>query len=197
MSGRDPSWGDVIVNAITPNVCACEHAPPQQRLLSFSAPPSRAATESRSRRTRVLLVGALLCCINLLLFLCIPRATVRCSTQKNGWCGSWPGIPPTAQREPRPARGCLTLQDASTLSERYDHHDEAVTFLPLSLSHHDNWLQVSLNLSLRHEVARLIVWRVVRTRPVVPSAVSYADVREGNAPYSACEHGTHSHPTGT
>src|SRR3989441_9503859 len=29
-------------------------------------------------------------------------------------------------------------------------------------------------LLLRHEVARLIVWRVVRTRPVVPSAVSYA-----------------------
>ncbi len=55
----------------------------------------------------------------------------------------------------------------------------------------------SLNLSLRHEVARLIVWRVVRTRPVVPSAVSYADVREGNTPYRACGHGTHSHPTGT
>jgi hypothetical protein len=54
----------------------------------------------------------------------------------------------------------------------------------------------SLNLSLRHEVARLIVWHVV-TRPVVPSAVSYADVREGNAPYRACGHGTHSHSTGT
>src|SRR5262245_48667517 len=54
----------------------------------------------------------------------------------------------------------------------------------------------SLNLSLRHEVARLMVWHVV-TRPVVPSAVSYADVREGTAPYSACGHGTHSHPTGT
>src|SRR5215470_5128153 len=57
-------------------------------------------------------------------------------------------------------------------------------------------LRTSLNLSLRHEVARLIVWHVV-TRPVVPSAVSYADVREGNAPYSACGHGTHSLPTGT
>src|SRR6266571_4708520 len=55
----------------------------------------------------------------------------------------------------------------------------------------------SLNLSLRHEVARLIVWHVVSTRPVVPSAVSYADVREGNDPYRACGHGTHSHPTGT
>jgi hypothetical protein len=54
----------------------------------------------------------------------------------------------------------------------------------------------SLDLSLRHEGARLIVWHVV-TRPVVPSAVSYADVREGNAPYRACGHGTHSHPTGT
>jgi len=54
----------------------------------------------------------------------------------------------------------------------------------------------TLNLSLRHEVARLIVWHVV-TRPVVPSAVSYADVREGNAPYKACGHGTHNHPIGT
>src|SRR5215813_14272192 len=53
-----------------------------------------------------------------------------------------------------------------------------------------------LNFSLRHEVARLIVWHVV-TRPVVPSAVSYADGREGNAPSRACGHGTHSHPTGT
>src|SRR5215475_134311 len=50
---------------------------------------------------------------------------------------------------------------------------------------------------LRHEVARLIVWHTGVTRPAVPSAVSYADVREGNDPYRACEHGTHSHPTGT
>ena len=55
----------------------------------------------------------------------------------------------------------------------------------------------SLNLSLRHEVARLIVWHAFVTRPVVPSAVSYADVREGNDPYRACGHGTHSPPTGT
>src|SRR4029434_5546560 len=54
----------------------------------------------------------------------------------------------------------------------------------------------SLNLSVRHEVAWLIVWHVV-TRPVVPSAVSYADVRQGNDPYRACGHGTHSHATGT
>ena len=60
----------------------------------------------------------------------------------------------------------------------------------------DYELRMALNLSLRHEVARLIVWHVV-TRPVVPSAVSYADVREGNDSYSACGHGTHSHPTGT
>jgi hypothetical protein len=52
--------------------------------------------------------------------------------------------------------------------------------------------QKSLNVSLRHEVARLIVWHVV-TRPVVPLAVSYADVREGNDLYRACGHGTHSH----
>ena len=38
----------------------------------------------------------------------------------------------------------------------------------------------------------MIVWRVVRTRPAVPSAVSYEDVREGNAPSSALGHGTHS-----
>src|SRR5712691_3617141 len=50
---------------------------------------------------------------------------------------------------------------------------------------------------LRHEVARLIVWHAGVTRPAVPSAVSYADVREGNDPYRACGHGTHSHPTGT
>jgi hypothetical protein len=54
-----------------------------------------------------------------------------------------------------------------------------------------------LNFSLRHEVAWLIVWHGVVTRPVVPSAVSYADVREGNDPYRACGHGTHRHPTGT
>ena len=54
-----------------------------------------------------------------------------------------------------------------------------------------------LKVALRHEVARLIVWHVVVTRPVVPSAVSYEDVREGNALYRALGHGTHSHPTGT
>ena len=53
--------------------------------------------------------------------------------------------------------------------------------------------KLTLNLSLRHEVARLIVWHAFVTRPVVPLAVSYADVREGNAPYRACGHGTHSH----
>jgi hypothetical protein len=54
-----------------------------------------------------------------------------------------------------------------------------------------------LNLSLRHEVARLIVWHAVSTRPVVPSTVSYEDVREGNDLYRALGHGTHSFPTGT
>jgi hypothetical protein len=54
-----------------------------------------------------------------------------------------------------------------------------------------------LNLSLRHEVARLIVWHAVSTRPVVPSTVSYEDVREGNDPCRALGHGTHSFPTGT
>jgi len=59
------------------------------------------------------------------------------------------------------------------------------------------WLSVLLYGVLRHEVARLIVWHAVLTRPVVPSAVSYEEVREGNDPYSAFGHGTHSHPTGT
>ena len=54
----------------------------------------------------------------------------------------------------------------------------------------------SLNVSLRHEVARLIVWHAVSTRPVVPSAVSYEEVREGNDPYRALGHGTHSLLTG-
>jgi hypothetical protein len=56
---------------------------------------------------------------------------------------------------------------------------------------------VPLNLSLRHEVARLIVWHAVSIRPVVPSTVSYEEVREGNDPYRALGHGTHSFPTGT
>src|SRR5215813_4361245 len=60
-----------------------------------------------------------------------------------------------------------------------------------------HWCLTPLKFSLRHEVARLIVWHAVSTRPVVPSAVSYADVREGNDSYRACGHGTHSHPTGT
>src|SRR5437899_225561 len=34
-----------------------------------------------------------------------------------------------------------------------------------------------LHMALRHEVARLMVWHAVVTRPVVPSAVSYEDVR--------------------
>ena len=42
----------------------------------------------------------------------------------------------------------------------------------------------------------MIVWRGVRTRPAVPSAVSFEDVREGNDPYRALGHGTHSLWTG-
>src|SRR6266568_350291 len=50
---------------------------------------------------------------------------------------------------------------------------------------------------LRHEVARLIVWHVVSTRPAVPSAVSYEVRQQGNALSKALGHGTHSHLTGT
>src|SRR6266849_3402002 len=54
-----------------------------------------------------------------------------------------------------------------------------------------------LQMALRHEVARLIVWRAVVTRPVVPSTVSYEVRQQGNALSNALGHGTHSHPTGT
>ena len=54
-----------------------------------------------------------------------------------------------------------------------------------------------LHAFLRHEVARLIVWQVVLTRPVVPSAVSYGVRQQGNALSKAPGQGTHSHPTGT
>src|SRR3989442_16001582 len=50
--------------------------------------------------------------------------------------------------------------------------------------------------ALRHEVARLIVWQVVWTRPVVPSTVSYEVRQQGNALSNALGQGTHSHPTG-
>src|SRR5215831_3183826 len=51
--------------------------------------------------------------------------------------------------------------------------------------------------ALRHEVARLIVWQVVWTRPVVPSTVSYEVRQQGNALSNALGQGTHSHSTGT
>src|SRR5712691_9025520 len=51
--------------------------------------------------------------------------------------------------------------------------------------------------ALRHEVARLIVWQVVWTRPVVPSTVSYEVRQQGHALSNALGQGTHSHSTGT
>src|SRR6266446_5809717 len=54
-----------------------------------------------------------------------------------------------------------------------------------------------LEVALRHEVARLIVWRAVVTRPVVPSTVSYEVRQQGNALSNALGQGTHSHPTDT
>ena len=50
---------------------------------------------------------------------------------------------------------------------------------------------------LRHEVARLIVWQVVSTRPVVPSTVSYEVRQHGNALANALRQRPHSHVTGT
>ena len=52
-----------------------------------------------------------------------------------------------------------------------------------------------LQMALRHEVARLIVWQAVLTKPVVPSAVSYVVRQQGNALSNAHEQSTHSHPT--
>ena len=54
-----------------------------------------------------------------------------------------------------------------------------------------------LEMALRHEVARLIVWHGVSTRPVVPSAVSYEVRQQGNALSKALGQRTHSHATGT
>src|SRR5580765_6457479 len=51
--------------------------------------------------------------------------------------------------------------------------------------------------ALRHAAARLIVWQVVWTRPVVPSTVSYEVRQQGNALSNALGQGTHSHSTGT
>src|SRR5262249_13519723 len=55
----------------------------------------------------------------------------------------------------------------------------------------------SCNGVLRHEVARLIVWHAVSTRPVVPSTVSYVVRQQGNALSNAHGQRTHSHSTGT
>src|SRR5215217_6743526 len=52
-----------------------------------------------------------------------------------------------------------------------------------------------LRIVLRHEVARLIVWQAVLTKPVVPSAVSYVVRQQGNALSNAHGQSTHSHPT--
>jgi len=43
------------------------------------------------------------------------------------------------------------------------------------------YIGVPPEVDLRHEVARLIVWHVVQTRPAVPSAVSYEVRQQGNA----------------
>ena len=52
-------------------------------------------------------------------------------------------------------------------------------------------------IELRHEVARLIVWHAVVTRPVVPSPVSYEVRQQGNALSKALGQCTHSPRTGT
>src|SRR4029450_4080896 len=52
-----------------------------------------------------------------------------------------------------------------------------------------------LHMALRHEVARLIVWQAVLTKPVVPSAVSSVVRQQGNALSNARGQSTHTHPT--
>ncbi len=54
-----------------------------------------------------------------------------------------------------------------------------------------------LSPALRHEVARLMVWHDIPTRPVVPSTVSYEVRQQGNALSHALGQRTHSHPTDT
>src|SRR5215510_13179281 len=51
-----------------------------------------------------------------------------------------------------------------------------------------------LEVALRHEVARLIVWQPL-TRPVVPSTVSYVVRQQGNTLSNAHGQRTHRHPT--
>ena len=58
-------------------------------------------------------------------------------------------------------------------------------------------MQDFLEVALRHEVARLIVWHAVVTRPVVPSTVSYEVRQQGNALSKALGQRTHRHVTGT
>jgi hypothetical protein len=61
--------------------------------------------------------------------------------------------------EPNPADNFRTEDEQRVLDPYPD-------FQSIGLTH-------QLKLVLRHEVARLIVWQVVSTRPVVPSTVSY------------------------
>ena len=76
------------------------------------------------------------------------------------------------------------------IEERHSEREPCVKIRPLAV--HD-----VLEVALRHEVARLIVWHAVVTRPVVPSTVSYEVRQQGNALSNALGQGTHSHPTGT
>ena len=57
---------------------------------------------------------------------------------------------------------------------RHGERKSGVEILPHAMHDH-------LEMALRHEVARLIVWRAVVTRPVVPSTVSYEVRQQGNA----------------
>jgi hypothetical protein len=59
------------------------------------------------------------------------------------------------------------------------------------------WHSYHFYVELRHEVARVIVWRVVRPRPVVPSTVSYEVRQQGHALSKALRQGTHSLWPGT
>ena len=75
-------------------------------------------------------------------------------------------------------------------------HDQYVHSLtPQALAGAEQWSVVKQS-TLRHEIARLIVWQAVPTRPVVPSAISYEVMRGGNDPSRALGHGTHSLLTG-
>ena len=95
-----------------------------------------------------------------------------------------------SHREGQKARrgGLETMPLDQHIEGRHGERQAGVEIRPAPMHH-------LLHMALRHEVARLIVWQAVLTKPVVPSAVSYVVRQQGNALSNAHGQSTHSHPT--